>query len=315
MKRLGIKMILLTVFVTVFGIGAPLYSNNAFADGKRAFAVSPMSQRVILSPGETYKGSLTVANPATATEDFNYSVTISSYYPAKIENGIDDYGGANYIDKTNANMITDWIVLDNPEGVLTPNEEKIVSFSIKVPENAPAGGQYAALLVKENPNVKIKDDTMSVTEVMQMAHVIYAEISGKTIKTGEILENNLPSFIMNGELKATARVKNTGNVHTDAEFVLQVWPLFSDEEICTNEEEASTNLIVPNTERYHTETCKLPNIGIFRAKQTVKIFGEESIVEKTVIVCPLWLLFIIIFAIIALIIWIVVRMRMHKKKA
>ena len=70
---------------------------------------------------------------------------------------------------------------------------------------------------------------------------------------------------------------------------------------------------MPETERYHTETCNLPPIGLFRAKQTVKIFGEESIVEKTVIVCPLWLIFVILFVVIALIIWIIIRMKSRKK--
>ena len=92
-----------------------------------------------------------------------------------------------------------------------------------------------------------------------------------------------------------------------------MWPLFSDEEICTNEEDPYTTLILPESEMYHVENCDLPMVGIFRAKQTVKIFGETSIVEKTVIVCPLWLLFIIIFAVTMLIIWLVMRSRARRE--
>ena len=95
--------------------------------------------------------------------------------------------------------------------------------------------------------------------------------------------------------------------------MLQVWPLFSDEEICTNEEQPETSLILPETERYHAQSCALPSVGIFKAKQTVKIFGEESIVEKMVIVCPIWLLFIIFFVIAAIIIWIVVRVQKRNR--
>ena len=210
-------------------------------------------------------------------------------------------------------MIVDWITVDNPEGTLVPNEEKAITFSITVPKAAPAGGQYLALLVRENPDIKVEDDSMSVTEIMQMAHVIYADVAGTTIKSGEITENDFPSFLMSNKLEATSMVKNSGNIHTDAEYILQVWPIFSDEEICTNEENAETSLVLPNTERYHAETCDLPSLGIFRAKQTVKIFGEESVLEKTIIVCPLWLLFSILFVIIGLIIWIVIRIRSRKK--
>ena len=103
-------------------------------------------------------------------------------------------------------------------------------------------------------------------------------------------------------------------MHTDAEYILQVWPLFSDEEVCTNEEEPDTSMIMPETERYHAQTCNLPSMGIFKAKQTVKIFGETSIIERTIIACPLWVLFLILFVIIAIVIWIVMKVRGSKKR-
>ena len=108
-------------------------------------------------------------------------------------------------------------------------------------------------------------------------------------------------------------MKNTGNVHTDASYTLQVWPLFSDEEICTNEENSDTNLIMPGMERYFVQKCSLPLAGIFRVKQVVKIFDEVSTLEKMIVICPLWLIFIVVLAIVALIVWIVIRIKMRKK--
>ena len=91
--------------------------------------------------------------------------------------------------------------------------------------------------------------------------------------------------------------------------------MIGDEEICTNEEEPDLSLILPETERFHAQTCNLPIAGIFRVKQTVKIFGETSIVEKTIIVCPIWLLFIIIFVVFALIFYFVAKAKARKKAA
>ena len=90
-------------------------------------------------------------------------------------------------------------------------------------------------------------------------------------------------------------------------------PLFSGEEICTNEESPESSVVMPDTERYHLQSCELPSIGIFRAKQTVKIFGETSITEKTVIICPLWLLFVIVAVLVALIFWVVFSLRGKKR--
>ena len=313
MKKLNIKIItaILIVFCGVFGI----VPESAMA--KRAISISPTSQRIILTPGEKFTSGFSIINPNDAKDNLEYVASVGTYSTAKGSDSNDDYGAVDLSSISEMNEVMNWTTIDNPTGVLAPNESKTLSYTINVPKNAPAGGQYMTILVKENPDkvTATESDGSNVKEVMQMAFIVYAEVAGDTKRDASILENNMPSFLLNNKLEATSRVRNSGNVHTDAEYTLQVWPLFSDEEICTNEEDVSSKLVMPNTERYHVETCELPTVGIFRAKQTVKIFGETSVVERTIIVCPLWLLFIILFVIIALIVWIVIRVRMRKRAA
>ena len=311
MKKIIAKIIFIaTLLCITFATSLP-----SMASSSRVIALSPMSQKIILTPGETYYGGFIVANPANQSEDLNYLVTIAPYFPEASEGSMDDYGSGNFTTYTNMNMMTDWIEIENPTGTIHPNGSITISFTIAVPSDAPAGGQYASLLVKEDRSANNVEDSVAITEVMQMAHIIYAEVAGDTREDGTILSNNIPSFVLNDTLQTTSMVQNNGNVHTDAEYTLQVWPLGSNEEICTNEEESNTNMIFPSTERYNIQSCKLPLVGVFRAKQTVKIFGEESIVEKTIIVCPLWLLFFIVFVIMALIIWLVMRAKARRRGA
>ena len=312
MKRY-IKIFATVVLAMILGVCGVV--NSCFAN--RSLTMSPMSQKIVLAPGEKYEGSFEISNGVNADENLNYKISIGSYSVVKTEGGKDDYGDIDTkaTTKSNQNMIMDWISVLEPAGSLAPGEVKNVVYVVDVPADAPAGGQYASLLVGETREVKAENGGLNIAENMQMTFVIYAEVTGATIKTGSISENSIPSMLLNNELATTSMVKNTGNVHTDAEYILQVWPLFSDEEICTNEENVSTSFVMPNTERYHTEVCKLPSVGIFRAKQTVKIFGETSIVEKTVIVCPIWLLFIIIFAIFALVFYFVAKAKARKKTA
>ncbi len=307
------KKIISAIILGMVALFAPVVQfMDASAVGNRAFTLSPMSQKVVLMPGETYRGSISLSGPSTLEGEFHYSVSVGPYNVAGVEGGKDDYGDADFGTMSNMNEIVKWITIDNPTGTLVANDGVAVTFSIAVPKDAPAGGQYAALGIREDQSGGYAENSVGVTEYMQMSHIIYAEVSGETRNIGSITENNMPSFLLNNELIATSMVQNDGNVHTYAEYTLQVWPMGSDEEICTNEEEASTSFVMPNTERYHTESCTLPPVGIFRAKQTVKIFGEVSELEKTIIVCPLWLLFLIIFAIAALIIWLVVKAKGRK---
>lgn len=307
-----IKIAVATVALFL-GLHFGIWTNSVNAISN-SMTVSPPHQRVILEPGESYTGYLQVSNANDSVRGLKYSVGIGSFSEHGENGAKDNYGVVDHINKSSYNQIMDWIVLNKTSGIVAPNETDTVSYTINVPKDAPAGGQYATILIMdETDSDDLGGGNVKIQSKFQFASIIYAEVAGETREEGQITNNSVPSFLLNGPLEAISMVRNNGNVHTDAEYTLQVWPLFSDEEICTNEEKPDTSLILPETERYHAQTCDLPAVGIFRAKQTVKIFGETSIVEKTVIICPIWLLFIIIFVIIAIIIWIVMRIRARNK--
>ena len=91
---------------------------------------------------------------------------------------------------------------------------------------------------------------------------------------------------------------------------LQVFPLFGNEEVYTTEENPELKVIFPETKRYSEVAWEgAPALGIFRVKQTIKIFDEVSEVEKLVFLCPLWFIAIILLLIFLIIFWIVSRVR------
>ena len=275
-----------------------------------SIGVSPMTQKIILNPGEKYDGSFTINNPADREDDFYYTVSVEPFYVDENYNAYNKRTG-------NLNQIVDWVTLANTEGVLHPNDIKEIKFSINVPENAPAGGQYASISVQaRSSNDEDSESSMGVkiNQVVSIAHNIFAEISGTTIRHGEILSVDLPSFLFSGNIVGSALVKNTGNVHGAARYTMQVFPLFSSEEIYTNEENPQSVLILPDRQYYNELTwTETPPVGIFNVKYTVEFEGSIAEVSKMVIVCPIWLLFIIIFITVALIIWLVVKIRTHGK--
>ncbi|MBP5647699.1 hypothetical protein J6X04_00170 [Candidatus Saccharibacteria bacterium] len=298
---------LLLALVAVLG-GLSLVGLNVFADDtggtKFTMTISPPRQEITLIPGEVFEGTVEVSNPANAEQNLNYSVTVGSFNFGKDENGKTDYSFTDVDTITSYNQIMEWITLGKESGSVAPNTTDVIPFTITVPEDAPAGGQYATIIVQNDTEENDGNSgNVTIQNEIRFAAQIIAKVGGETREKGLIIENSIPSFLFGNPLSTTSVVKNEGNVHTDAEVTLQVWPLFSSEEIYTNEEDPTTVWIVPNTERLHVEERDLPMVGIFKVRQTVKIFGEESVMEKVVFVCPLWLLFIIIFAIILLIMW------------
>ena len=310
-----IKYLVMVGVLAISSLMGPVAGSVWAGSESNSMTVSPPYQKMILTPGESYSNSLSVFNSANSTRDLKYVVEVGSFSQNRGENedAKDDYESINHINVSSYNQIMDWIELDNKGGTLAPGESETIGYTINVPADAPGGGQYATILVIDKTTSGLSGEgNISIDQAFQFASIIYAEVAGDTQMKGEVLSNEMPSFLLNGAFEATSMVKNNGNVHTDAEYTLQVWPLFSDEEICTNAEEPETSLILPETERYHAQSCELPSVGIFKAKQTVKIFGEESTVEKMVVVCPIWLLFIILFVIAAIIIWLVMRVQRSK---
>ena len=291
-------------------------TNSVYAeDGAATLFVSPMDQKIILIPGETYNGSISVSNNAKATEDLTYKAEIGSYSTIKSETNKDDYGAVDVNSVTKNNIIMQWITLEKTTGTVTPNGTDALNFTIKVPKDAPAGAQYASILIYEDDSKKSnndKNDGASIKTKSQIASGILANVAGETVERGSIKENNMPTMLTNNKLEATSMVRNDGNIYTDATYTLQVWPMGSDEEICTNEEKAESSTVLPDTERYHVQTCNLPAVGIFKAKQVVKIFSEESVLEKTIFVCPIWLMVVVLVVVLGIILGIIVYIKKRK---
>ena len=275
------------------------------------FTIMPMSQRFTLEPGKTYTGSITVVNPADATSDFHYKVSVTPY------GVIGENYEADLATTTTRTEITKWIKIAEPTGTVAPNGTKKVEFTITVPENAPAGGQYATIAVGSNDQASASSG-VAVRNVFEMASIIYGQVTGETIHKGEILENNIPGFSAVAPLTLTALINNEGNIHESATFVITVSNFFTGEVILPTEENDGnySELIMPETERFISrEINNLPTVGAVKISQTIYYQGASSVNEKVVILCPIWFLILVILtflAIVATIVGIVVRH--HKRK-
>ena len=288
---------LITLFVALLPTGA--YASNMFS-------LSPMHQMITLTPGETYYGNFNVVNPGTSTNDFYYTLKVEPFTTSN--NGeISAKSNGDYT------LMADWIEILSSEDWIAPNESKEIRFAIHVPEDAPAGGQYATIVVRSG-EYRVNNSSVDLREIYESGHLIYADVAGETVRKGSIADVNVPGFLFSGNIAGTATIKNEGNVHSQATSTLQVFPLFSNEEVFTNEENPKKGWIMPGNTTMSTLAWEgTPSIGIFHVIYNVEYEGVESKVDKMVIVCPLWLLFVIA-VIIFLIIFKILSGKREKKK-
>ncbi len=316
-KRIKWVASLMVILAMVFSSISVL---KVVADSRYSFSVSPMKEKIMLNPGEKYTSSLSVYTSTNYDTKVKYQVEVDDFFVDENYNNIFS-GCGDFCEMKN------WITIDSPkEGILAPGEKAIIKYTIDVPEDAAGGGQYASIRIQgdawtgESEEEEEDTDDESVTpmvkEVKKIAYTIYAEVAGDVDKKGEILDINVPSFILSGDIKGISSVKNTGNVHGEISYKMQVFPLFSSEEIYTNEEDPVTRTILPDRTLYNeTAWEKTPGMGIFNVVYTVEFEGVTGRVERMVIKCPIWMLFIIIFIIMAIIIYFVTRFRARRRDA
>lgn len=274
------------------------------------FTVLPMSQRFSISAGGTYHGSIKVANPAGATSDFSYIVSVAPYTI------IDNQYNTDFHTSGPRTAIADWITIENPTGTLSPNDIAEVNFTITVPEGVPAGGQYAALVVSRNPESSAGEG-VNVESVLQLASIVYADVSGVTVRDGAILANHIPGFSLEPSVILDANIENKGNVHSDATFSIKVTNNLTGDVIFPTEGGSDTfqEIIMPESTRFITRRVdNLPQLGIVHITQTIYFYDRVSTTERDVIICPLWFIFLTFFTVASIAVAIVMRIRSRRRR-
>ena len=277
--------------------------------GNNYFTVSPMSKRLEkLEPGKTYTGSVIITNPDAAKEDFYYSVSVAPYGVVGA-----DYK-ADLTTNTNYTMLSKWVTIDQPTGVISPNQFQTINYTITVPDNAPAGGQYAAIVVSKDPHApNEKDSNVAVKDIHEIASLIYVDIAGETIRKGEIEENNIPAFVARAPITVSAMLSNEGNIHETATIYIKATDVFTGEVLVgldeNEKEEYYTELVMPESTRYIERNIEnnLPGLGIVHVEQIIYYNNQVSKEAKDVIICPIWFV-AIVAATITLLIFIIIRL-------
>lgn len=279
-------------------------------ENETTFTVLPMNQSISLKPGEVYEGSVKIVNPASSASDFAYTVSATPYGVSN------EYYDADLITDSDRTAISKWIKIKEPKGKVKPNETKEINFTIKVPENAPAGGQYATIAISSD-NESSSNDGLAVQSIHELASIIYADVDGETIQEGEVLENNIPGFVTSTPITLSALLNNTGNVHSTATFTITATDVFTGQVILPTEENSGrySEYILPETTRYtERQLDNLPSLGIVKVSQTITYNGQTSTNEKQVFICPVWFLILATITLIAIIVSIVLIIKKHKRR-
>lgn len=276
-----------------------------------SIAISPGAQEVSLTPGETYEGSFLVLNPFPDTSAVNFRIKAA---PFTVE---DEDFSLDFEDLTDLSQIVDWITLETSEGRLDERDSVDIKYTITVPTDAPAGGQYAAFLVRAVPadDATEQDSSTAIKSTSQVAMLLYSTVAGETRIEGKVVENNISPVYLDTPVKTSLLLSNTGNVHSRASTVLRIYPLFSNEEVYSTEETPETTLVLPNARAYSEKTwSETPLLGLFRVEQEVDFAGIYTVNSKTVLIAPTWFVVLAVLFLVAIFYYFIDHFYLYKNR-
>lgn len=172
-----------------------------------AFTLSPVRMEISGNPGEVLKEEMLLTNESEGAT--NYFSSFANF-EAQGESGNPSFVEAN-------TDLGSWITMD-PAITLKAKEEKKVSFTIKIPENAEPGGHFAAIFWGTAPN---KPGSVSIGA--KTGILVLLSVNGDVKEGGGLLDfntkdhkiwyNSLPiSFNYRFKNDGGDRIKPVGNI-------------------------------------------------------------------------------------------------------
>lgn len=291
MKKHFSKIIFGAIVAAFAASGLITSHTHAFEQPKVFLQVSPAKQNIgKLDPGQTYQGSFKVQN--VGKTQFNFKIYAT---PFKIVN--ENYD-KNFEKSDNYSQMTKWFTFSQTKGLLKPESEAEIHYTIKVPQNVPAGSQHVAIMAATSDGA----DKGNIKAISRVGMILRTTINGETKSCAKILHNDVPFLYFNPPVQATSRLENCGNVDQKAKYTMTVTSLFGGKPVYTNAERPITQDLYPESKYFSATTWpNAPRLGIFWVEHQIQVAQETSTIKKLVVIFPVWLIIVIALLILTIV--------------
>jgi len=266
-------------YALLFGISVFLFLPfmAGAEEQKLTLTVTPPLFQLNIGPGEFWASSVKVVN----TNPYDLILYASVMNFAVRGEG----GGGKFIPvikddpEIALSSLAQWVEVSG-EPIFVPKEQSVdIPFSVRIPEDAPPGGHYAAILVGTRPGVKTEGE--SVVQVSSfVSSLFFVRVAGDVREEGQIREFlTEKEFYQKPDVMLILRFENTGNVHLQPQGDITIYNMWGKErgKILINQKTNFGN-VLPESIRKFVFTWKGENnpfeVGRYKAVATLS-FGQE----------------------------------------
>lgn len=296
-----------------------------FPEGTQALTISPPLKEFVADPGTEFSDIIKLINDEGTEKTFFATV---EGFRARGEKGEPEF-----FQTADETQLASWIKLDQDTVTLKPREKKEIKYTVRVPEKASAGGQYAAVFWSSQ--IPEATGITGVGVVTKIGSLLLVRVSGEIKEEMKLIDFSTPQKFYNRlPVEFLIAFENTGNVHLKPSGEIKIEPKvlgIGKGEVTVNE--AGGNVLPKSIRRFESTWIKIAipesraenafarffeelqnewknfALGYFRAN-LFTLFGQASpqVVQKSIffLVFP-WRVVLIALIIAVIIIWILIR--------
>ncbi|MBU6389805.1 Fn3-like domain-containing protein [Patescibacteria group bacterium] len=270
-------------------------------------SISPPKYELLGNPGDIVSEKLKVTN--LGGSDATYNTTVQDFTASG------EAGGVNLVDPNSPRTtysLAKWVTIEPSSFTVPAGKEKIVNFTIHIPQNAEPGGHYASVIV-ETAGAPVVGGGASV--VSHLNSLILLTVSGK-ITNNLALETfqTTQSFYQFGPVAFNFRTHNNGNVHEAPQGAVTITDTFGHKVAELPLPQAN---VLPSASRLVTFTWDKKNLVGRYTASLVATYGSGQTktpltATTTFYVVPFYLVWTVVGVIILIILLIAQRKRFKK---
>jgi hypothetical protein len=257
------KKIRILVFLT-FNLAFLTLASQAKAQSvTRLIALPPRVEDLSAEPGEVVTRQIKIQNAGDAEMAIRPEV---KDFIVQDKKGRPTFLNDEVTDHENRWAMSRWITVSPAQFTLKPGETKTLDLIIVVPEEAIAGGHYAAVLYQPDSSGAVGTDTSGSKITPSVAALVYLTVEGDINEDARVTRLDVPQFSEFGPIDVETEITNFSDIHIKPKSAINVYNLFN--QLSTRLDIEEQNIFPGQARVYNNTWDKKWLIGRFKAELT-----------------------------------------------
>lgn len=273
----GFKKISIISLALLFIVGLIFSTQVKAVDDSTGLIISPPLKENSANPGDSLSDVIKITNPTDST--LEVAITVQDF-KAQGEEGAQIFidPGENI---TGFSMAS-WIEVEK-NFTLKSQETKEIEYSVKVPDNAEAGGHYGVIFFTPSKTSSDVLEGSGAVVVPKVGSLILVNVSGNVVYSAEIEEfSTAKSIYLNNKniIDFISRVQNTGTSHIKPQGNIVVKNSLGNTVTTLAVNEKSGNILPDSIRKFENEWDKKYGFGYYKAELALT-YGEGKTITDS----------------------------------